>query len=109
MCPRSAWTARLRHAQRLLGINNSQISLEVTAATQILPAQVLNVCFAAQCPRRSRLGIRIDVSDVLYHDDSDRAPHLQYMTTPKVDKALWGAIIEVADRGDRTLLRRDHR
>ena len=38
----------------------------------------------------------VDVSDVLYHDNSDRDPHLRYMTTPKVDKALWGAIIEVA-------------
>jgi hypothetical protein len=39
----------------------------------------------------------IDVSDVLYHDDSDRDPNLIYMTTPgEKDRALWGAIIEVA-------------
>ncbi len=36
------------------------------------------------------------VSDVLYHDDSDRDPNLRYLTTPNGDKALWGAIIEVA-------------
>jgi hypothetical protein len=38
----------------------------------------------------------IDVSDVLYHDDSDHDPNLQYLTTPNGDKALWGPIIEVA-------------
>lgn len=38
----------------------------------------------------------IDVSDVLYHDDSDRNPNLRYMTTPNSDRALWGGIIEVA-------------
>src|SRR4029077_11074768 len=38
----------------------------------------------------------IDVSDVLYHDDSDRNPNLMYMTTPNGDRALWGAIVEVA-------------
>jgi hypothetical protein len=41
-------------------------------------------------------GKTVDVSDVLYHDDSDRDPNLRYMTTPKGDRALWGAIIEVA-------------
>ena len=38
----------------------------------------------------------VDVSNVLYHDDSDRDPNLRYLTTPKTDRALWGAIIEVA-------------
>jgi Calpain family cysteine protease len=38
----------------------------------------------------------VDVSNVLYHDDSDSNPNLVYMTTPGGDKALWGAIIEVA-------------
>ena len=28
-------------------------------------------------------------------DNSDRDPHLRYMTTPKVDKACWGAIMEI--------------
>lgn len=41
-------------------------------------------------------GKTVDVSDVLYHDDSDRDPNLRYMTTPNGDRALWGAIIEVA-------------
>lgn len=36
------------------------------------------------------------VSDVLYHDDSDRNPNLIYLTTPGSDKALWGAIVEAA-------------
>ena len=38
----------------------------------------------------------VDVSDVLYHDDSDKNPNLIYMTTPIRDRALWGAIVEVA-------------
>lgn len=38
----------------------------------------------------------VEVSDVLYHNDSDSSPNLVYMTTPYPDKALWGAIIEVA-------------
>lgn len=38
----------------------------------------------------------VDVSDVLYHDDSDKDPNLIYMTTPGGDRALWGAVIEVA-------------
>jgi hypothetical protein len=38
----------------------------------------------------------VDVSNVLYHDDST-PPNLMYMTTPGADdRALWGAIIEVA-------------
>jgi len=41
-------------------------------------------------------GASVEVSDVLYHDDSDRDPNLMYMTTPNGDKALWGAIVEVA-------------
>lgn len=41
-------------------------------------------------------GKSVDVSDVLYHDDSDSYPNLRYMTTPNGDRALWGAIIEVA-------------
>jgi hypothetical protein len=36
------------------------------------------------------------VSNVLYHDDSDRNPNLMYLTTPDRDKALWGAVVEVA-------------
>jgi hypothetical protein len=36
------------------------------------------------------------VSNVLYHDDSDRNPNLMYLTTPDGDKALWGAVVEVA-------------
>ena len=43
----------------------------------------------------------VDVSDVLYHDDDDRKPKLMYMTSPNAkspnaDRALWGAIVEVA-------------
>lgn len=38
----------------------------------------------------------VDVSDVLYHDDSDSDPSLIYLTTPGTDKAIWGSIIEVA-------------
>ena len=37
-----------------------------------------------------------EVSNVLYHNDSDRDPSLIYMTTPPPDRALWAAIIEVA-------------
>ena len=37
-----------------------------------------------------------DVSDVLYHDDSDRDPGLFYLSTPNGDQALWGSIFEVA-------------
>jgi hypothetical protein len=38
----------------------------------------------------------VDVSDVLYHNNSDRNPNLMYMTTPIRDRALWGAVVEVA-------------
>jgi hypothetical protein len=38
----------------------------------------------------------VEVSEVLYHTDSDHNPNLMYMTTPNGDRALWGAIVEVA-------------
>jgi hypothetical protein len=31
-------------------------------------------------------GTNVDVSDVLYHDDSEHNAHLRYMTTPKSDR-----------------------
>lgn len=49
--------------------------------------------------RRFKVQFKSDsvvVSNVLYHDDSDRNPNLIYLTTPGGDKALWGAVVEVA-------------
>jgi hypothetical protein len=82
--------------------------------TMIAPSKgpITTVCYAWDSDNNKlpqRLELRSDrqfkvrfksasvvVSDVLYHDDSDRDPNLMYLTTPGGDKALWGAVVEVA-------------
>ena len=100
-------------AATLAALANTRSGLD-RIRKMITPANgpIITVCYAwdsenNKLPQRLELAserrfkvqfktAKVVVSNVLYHDDSDKNPNLMYLTTPDRDKALWGAIVEVA-------------